>query len=64
MEGKRKTRDRRLKRCYQCSRLEDQLWAMAYEHVWPLVRRALREGRPAKNALAREDTARNVARRA
>jgi hypothetical protein len=53
MEGKRKTRARRLKRCYQCSRLEDQLWAMAYEQVWPLVRRALTEGQPAENPRAR-----------
>jgi hypothetical protein len=64
MEGKRKAGHRSLRRCYQGSRLEDQLWAMAYEHVWPLVCRAAMEGRPGKKPLGRDDTAEPLARRA
>lgn len=41
MEGRSKSSDRRLKRCYQCNGLEEQLWAMAYETVLPLVRRVV-----------------------
>ncbi len=47
MEGRRRSRDRRLKRCHQCNRLEDQLWATAYEQIWPMVRRIVRR-RPAE----------------
>ena len=42
MEGEEKGRECRPKRCYQCSRLEDQLWETAYELVWPVVAKALR----------------------
>ena len=41
MEDNRKTRECKLKRCYECTRLQDELWNMAYEQVWPLVRRSL-----------------------
>jgi hypothetical protein len=49
MEGQGKSRDRRLNRCYQGNRLEEQLWAVAYETVWPVVRRAV-----CGDAVARE----------
>lgn len=39
MEDERKARECKLKRCYECNRLEDQLWNMAYQQIWPLVRR-------------------------
>ncbi len=42
MEGQGKSRDRRLKRCYQGNRLENQLWVMAYETAWPLIRPVVR----------------------
>lgn len=45
MEGRSEARQRTLKRCYQCNRLEELLWAAAYEQVWPLIRRALRRHR-------------------
>jgi hypothetical protein len=66
MEGKPRARDRRLKRCYQCKRLEDQLWAMAYEHVWPVVRRAWCEEEGERDRFEREDatSASSLARRA
>ena len=41
MEEHGKARECKLKRCYECNRLQDELWNMAYEQVWPLVRRAL-----------------------
>jgi hypothetical protein len=41
MEGIRKGRDCKLKRCYECNRFEEEVWNLAYEQVWPLVRRAL-----------------------
>jgi hypothetical protein len=50
MEGKRGTKVRRLKRCCQCSRLEDELWAMAYEQAWPSSQPSL-VGEPRKADL-------------
>ncbi len=65
MEGRQRTGERELKHCYQCSRLEDELWAMAYEQVWPLVRRELAPGDRAKSdQLAEMDYANRLARRA
>jgi hypothetical protein len=46
MEGKRKSSSqRRVQRCYQCNRFEEELWALAYGELWPLIRRALTEER-------------------
>lgn len=64
MEGKQRTRERRWKRCCQCSRLEDDLWAMAYEQVWPLGRRTLAEGHRNSERFADQDYGNRVARRA
>lgn len=42
MEDKRKfSRVRSLQRRYQCNRFEEELWALAYAEVWPLIRKAL-----------------------
>ena len=44
MEDNRKSsRVRKLQRCYQCNRFEEELWALAYSEVWPLIRKALNE---------------------
>ena len=46
MEDNRKSSSvRKLRRCYQCNRFEEELWVLAYGEVWPLIRRALREER-------------------
>ena len=45
MEDRRESQERTLCRCYQCHRLEEQLWALAYEQVWPVIRKALPEPR-------------------
>ena len=39
MEDRGNSGARRLCRCYQCHRLEEQLWALAYEQVGPVIRR-------------------------
>lgn len=48
MEDRRESPVRPVCRCYQCHRLEEQLWALAYEQVWPVIRRALSEPRAAR----------------
>ena len=47
MEGNRKPDERRLRSCYQCNRLEEELLAMAYGEVWPVIRKALAVQQPA-----------------
>jgi hypothetical protein len=41
MEGNRKKRDLSVRRGFEGNRLEEEIWAVAYEEVWPVVRRAL-----------------------
>jgi hypothetical protein len=41
MDGKRNGKQRRLSRACEPNRLQDQLLALAYEQIWPLVRRAV-----------------------
>jgi len=50
MEDNRKSDERRLRRCYQCNRLEEELWAMAYGEVWPLIRKTLTVQQPPDSA--------------
>lgn len=45
MEGGQKGMRPILKRDYEGNRLEEEILALAYERVWPLVRRKLRERR-------------------
>lgn len=33
-----KARSRALRRCHEGGRLEEELWCLAYERVWPLIR--------------------------
>lgn len=47
MEGKRSGGRRKLRRVSEPNRLEDQVWALAYEQIWPLVRKVLRNHKPA-----------------
>jgi len=39
MAGDRRLSERAVERGFERSRLEDQLWAAAYEQIWPVVRR-------------------------
>ena len=45
MEGSLLARECKLKRCYDCNRLEEEIWKQAYEQLWPLVRRQLQHAR-------------------
>lgn len=40
MEDNRKAPERGLRRSFEGNRLEEELWAMAYEHIWPAVQRS------------------------
>ena len=40
MEGERAERERRWQRCFESSRVEEEVWLRAFELIWPLVRRA------------------------
>lgn len=46
MERQRSERERRLVRCSEPSRQEGQVLALAYEQIWPLLRRVPQESRP------------------
>lgn len=41
MADDRKSQDRPVKRSFECHRLQDQLWSLAYQHVLPVIRRKL-----------------------
>lgn len=43
MDGSQRIKGRQVSRQWETNRLEDELWALAYERLCPLVRRALRE---------------------
>jgi hypothetical protein len=63
MEDNRKGQ-RTLQRLFESNRLEEQLWAMAYEELWPVIRRSGKksnESRPRGRAARTEVP---VARRA
>ena len=50
MERRRKGRERRLVRASEVSRQSDQALTLAYEQVWPLLLRVVRETRPQTSA--------------
>ena len=45
MEDSLLARECKLKRCYECNRLEEEVWKQAYQQLWPLVRRQLQHAR-------------------
>jgi hypothetical protein len=48
MEAERKPSLRPVQRCYQCCRFEEEILALAYEHVYPQLRRTLITREPAE----------------
>ena len=42
-EGNLKPR-RAVRRCHEVCRLEEQLWTLVFEELWPVVRRSTRRG--------------------
>jgi hypothetical protein len=51
-------------RCFERSRLEDQVWTLAYETVWPVVRRSLQRRLAPPRQQVRSDSQNPLARRA
>ena len=66
MEGSRQRRYRQLERCFEPSRLAEELWIIAYEEIVPLVRRKPRPSRRHETAESpgRETLATRVTKRA
>jgi hypothetical protein len=50
MDGKRNSSLQSVTRKYEPHRLEEQVWAMAYEQIWPVLRRGLKRSRTAESA--------------
>jgi hypothetical protein len=64
MEDNRRTPERTVQRRFEGDRLEEQLWSTAYEQIWPVIRRSLKQ-LIAQRRNGRESATRvNVARRA
>ena len=66
MEGKGTRKQRLVRRCFEAHRLEEELLALAYEQIWPQLRRVVPRRRGAAEGPSLTPTARtaNVARRA
>ena len=56
--------ERNLQRHFECSRLEDQLWAMAYEQIWPVVRKSLKRSAGPGRQVQEPSSDAYIARRA
>jgi hypothetical protein len=60
MEGNRRKRDLPVRRGFEGNRLEEEIWAVAYEEVWPVLWRALGQNqleRSQRDELAARDDA-------
>lgn len=53
MDGSRISRDRVRRRCYECSRVEEELWKLAYERLFPPVRRGIKPEQSAHPTAAK-----------
>jgi hypothetical protein len=64
MEGNRTTAARTLTRRFESNRLEERLWSLAYEHIWPVVRRSWKRSVQERVCQSGSDAKPEVARRA
>jgi hypothetical protein len=66
MDGKRVSLGRGIGRRFEGSRVEDQVWALAYEQVWPVLRSIVNKIRsvPQHKAHAGARGKASIARRA
>jgi hypothetical protein len=66
MADERTSQDRPVHRSYESQRLEEQLWSLAYECVWPVVRTKSKARGPTtkQRRYARARTATQTKRRA
>ena len=55
MEGNRKEPVQSMRRCFESSRVEEELWSLAYERLWPLIRAPL--GDPGNHVARRSVSA-------
>ena len=54
MDGNQCVKGRRLSRRCERSRLEEEVWALAYQQVWPLLRRGLNASEHQRSADAQQ----------
>jgi len=64
MEDNRRAPERTFQRRFETNRLEEQLWSMAYEQIWPVLRRSLKQVVEQRLACGESGARENVARRA
>ena len=64
MEDSRSDSARGLQRCFECNRLEEQLWGVAYEQIWPVLRRSLKGSAQTQRMRRVKAKTKTVARRA
>jgi hypothetical protein len=64
MEERGKAPERSLQRQFECSRLEEQLWATAYEQVWPVIRKSIKRSAGPGRQAEQPSSEAYIARRA
>ena len=66
MADNRKSPARTVQRCYECHRLEEALWKLAYEQLWLVLRRRLHQqtAEQQQPGVERTSTITDLARRA
>jgi len=64
MEDNRRGSARPLQRCCEGHRLEEQLWSIAYDQIWPVLRRSLNVSVEARRTRRGKIGTKKVARRA
>jgi hypothetical protein len=64
MEDNRTGSARPLQRCFEGHRLEEQLWSIAYEQIWPVLRKSLNVSVEARRTRRGKTGTKKVARRA
>jgi hypothetical protein len=48
MEGSRGRDGRQIRRCHEANRLEEELWALAYDQISPSFPRAVKRSQPVR----------------
>jgi hypothetical protein len=59
-----KTPERAVQHCFEPNRLQEQLWALAYEHIWPVLRKPLKRSQTPQRGKGRARRSSHFARRA
>ncbi len=64
MEDNHRARERTVVHGFETNRLEDQLWTIAYEQVWPVIRRRCQRPTEPGQQCRETRTTHAIARRA